>query len=147
VSPQDVKKQKRPLESTTENSPTSKRSKVGDQEKKSSSFSKLLKKVSTTGESKPSGAKSADAASSHKANALSNGQASAVEKSITKKSAKRVKWSDHFGGNLSTSRLINGDAVESEDAPGKHPNVSWSDRKKRDRLREKELLAQAKLVN
>jgi hypothetical protein len=139
-----VKKKKRPLESTTENSPTSKRSKGADQEKKSSSFSKLLKKVSTTSEGRPSGAKSDEAASPDKANAISNGQAPGAEKLIPKKSAKRVKWSDHFGGNLSTFRVMNDDAVESADAPVEQPNVSWSDRKKRDRLREKELLAQAK---
>lgn len=131
------------MESSSDNSPT-KRSRVDDQGKKSSSFAKLLKKVSTTDEKKPAGAKCAEATSDNSSSASSNGQAPIPKTAATKKPAKRVKWSDHFGGSLAASRLIKGDTVESSDASGEQSNVSWSDRKKRDRLREKELLAQAK---
>lgn len=62
------------------------------------------------------------------------------------KSNKRVKWADHFGGTLDAFREIesnSGDQPnnEHEAEPG---GASWQDRKKRDRLREKELLAKAK---
>ena len=145
ISLQDAKKKKRPLESSSDNSPT-KRSKVDDQGKKSSSFAKLLMKVSSTDEKTPPGAKSADT-SSDNSTASSIGQAVVPKKAVPKKPAKRVKWSDHFGGNLVVSRVIKADAVESLDSSGEQPNISWSDRKKRDRLREKELLAQAKYVD
>ena len=63
-----------------------------------------------------------------------------------KSSNKRVKWADHFGGNLVHAREIEGNRGEqpvssdlTKDAQG-----SWSDRSKRDRLREKELFAEAK---
>lgn len=142
LSVQDAKKKKRPLESSSDNSPT-KRSKVDDQGKKSSSFAKLLKKVSTTDEMKPPLSKNAET-SSDISNGSSNGQALVPKKVAPKKPAKRVKWSDHFGGNLAASRVIKDDAVESSDTSCEQSNISWSDRKKRDRLREKELLAQAK---
>ena len=62
--------------------------------------------------------------------------------SLAKKTSKRVKWADHFGGDLSASKLV----FEDQTAEEAHhdASVTWSDRKKRDRLREKELLAQAK---
>lgn len=64
-----------------------------------------------------------------------------------KKSSKRVKWSDHFGGELTAAKIIDGEEL-SEPAEASTAaadgNVSWNDRKKRDRLREKELLAKAK---
>jgi hypothetical protein len=63
---------------------------------------------------------------------------------VPKKSAKRVKWADHFGGSLDSARQIKDDGIESSHVAGDQANVSWSDRKKRDRLREKELLAKAK---
>lgn len=63
---------------------------------------------------------------------------------VSKKSAKRVKWVDHFGGDLNSTRQINDDGDDSSKPAAGQPNVSWSDRKKRDRLREKELLAKAK---
>jgi hypothetical protein len=59
-----------------------------------------------------------------------------------KTSSKRVKWSDHFGGALSVSDLVEGEEVA--DDANHDTSVTWSDRKKRDRLREKELLAKAK---
>jgi hypothetical protein len=63
-----------------------------------------------------------------------------------KKSTKRVKWSDHFGGNLTASRILEGDdpQMQAEEGGADESSVSWSDRRTRDRLREKELLAQAK---
>jgi TFIIS helical bundle-like domain len=60
-----------------------------------------------------------------------------------KKAFRKVKWADHFGGYLEASGLDE----SSEVVPGESHadnNVSWTDRKKRDRLREKELLASAK---
>jgi hypothetical protein len=60
-----------------------------------------------------------------------------------KRQKKRVKWKDHFGGNLTASKILeNGDSTVVETPSD--ANVSWSDRRKRDRLREKELLAKAK---
>jgi hypothetical protein len=70
---------------------------------------------------------------------------SLCSKALQKKSTKRVKWSDHFGGNLSVAKTIESDEVQvGEEASTGEASVSWSDRKKRDRLREKELLAQVK---
>ncbi len=60
-----------------------------------------------------------------------------------KKTAKRVKWADHFGGSLTASQILAPDGLD-DVAQAKETNVSWSDRRKRDRLREKELLAKAK---
>jgi hypothetical protein len=51
-----------------------------------------------------------------------------------------VKWSDHFGGNIIA--YLDGSVVEVK-AEGAEPS-DLSDRRKRDRLREKELLAKAK---
>ena len=68
------------------------------------------------------------------------------KKAATKsKQKKRVKWKDHFGGNLEAAKIIekDGDLAEPEEH-GDESSVSWSDRRKRDRLREKELLAKAK---
>jgi hypothetical protein len=63
----------------------------------------------------------------------------------TRKANKRVKWADHFGGNLTASRLLDSmDTPVAESAKGDEAAVSWTDRKKRDRLKEKELLAKAK---
>lgn len=53
-----------------------------------------------------------------------------------------MKWSDHFGGALSKARVIDGE--ETSEEPHHDNSVNWADRKKRDRLREKELLAKAK---
>lgn len=58
-----------------------------------------------------------------------------------KKSAKRVKWSDHFGRPLEATK--GEDGVETT-AVEHIADTSWNDRKKRDRLREKELLAKVK---
>jgi hypothetical protein len=62
------------------------------------------------------------------------------------KKSLRVKWVDHFGGDLTASKILEGDDSQVEQEADSDPSVSWSDRKKRDRLREKELLAKAKYV-
>ena len=61
-----------------------------------------------------------------------------------KKQLKRVKWADHFGDPLSVSKIVEGDASQSSQEETPDGPVSWSDRRRRDRLREKELLAQVK---
>jgi hypothetical protein len=55
-----------------------------------------------------------------------------------------VKWADHFGGTLTASKILEGDDSQPEEGHPTDSSVSWSDRRRRDRLREKELLAQAK---
>lgn len=72
-----------------------------------------------------------------------------TKKASAKKKSIRVKWADHFGSNLTAFKILNEGETET---PGETPvgeqsvdsTVSWSDRKRRDRLREKELLATAK---
>ena len=61
-----------------------------------------------------------------------------------KSNSKRVKWADHFGGNLTASRVLDAPDAPPEPAKSEEASVSWTDRKKRDRLKEKELLAKAK---
>ena len=56
-----------------------------------------------------------------------------------------MKWADHFGGKIETAHDDEGDEIETHQTAD--TNVSWSDRKKRDRLREKELLSKAKYVD
>lgn len=65
-----------------------------------------------------------------------------------KKTNKRVKWVDHFGGEITATKIFtaDGDDVEKPPEQSEKP-ASWSDRKKRDRLRERELLAKAKYVS
>jgi len=120
---------KRVVENTSQHSsPTAKKIKLDDTKK--SSFSSLLKKV--------------DPASilntSNKSSSLVNGDAS-KKVAVSKKPVKRLKWKDHFGGKLEASKCIDDDTLHdvNEDESG-----SWSDRKSRDRLREKELIAKAK---
>lgn len=60
-----------------------------------------------------------------------------------KKASKRVKWSDHFGGDLAVAKVVEGSETAATDQKPME-SVSWSDRRKRDRIREKELLAKAK---
>jgi hypothetical protein len=65
----------------------------------------------------------------------------------SKGSKKRVKWADHFGGDLSVSYVMEGDESLVGSSKGQsESSLSWSDRKKRDRLREKELLLSVKYV-
>ena len=56
-----------------------------------------------------------------------------------------LKWCDHFGGALEKSRVIEGEDTAASE-PSTVSAVSWTDRKKRDRAREKELLASVKYV-
>ena len=64
-----------------------------------------------------------------------------------KKQKLRVKWQDHFGGVLTLNKVIDSDGEETKvDELAADGEVSWSDRKKRDRLREKELLSTVKYV-
>lgn len=63
---------------------------------------------------------------------------SAATANKKKKQAARVKWADHFGGDLEDAKLIEGEntVVQAPQATSE----SWSDRKKRDREKEKKLL-------
>jgi hypothetical protein len=129
-------KVKRPAEPESPPETSAKRAKLTDESKKaSSSFSTLLKKVAG-----PSKTGSAAQEGSVKSNGSDSGGIQ------TKKVSKRVKWADHFGGALSAAKTIDGDD-SADGAPAAAVGdtaSSWSDRKKRDRLREKELLANAK---
>jgi hypothetical protein len=62
-----------------------------------------------------------------------------------KKVGLRVKWADHFGGQIAFSHVVEIDDVE-KPSTSVEATVSWSDRKRRDRIHEKELLAKAKYV-
>lgn len=134
-----------------------KKPKVEEPPKKASSFSSLLKKVSAS-----SSAPSAKVEEANRKQADVN--ATAIESKPTgnvkveapqnqsegvspsKRSSKRVKWADHFGGNLEVAQIVDtGELVEVATAP-EDQNVSWTDRKRRDREREKELLKKAKYV-
>lgn len=55
----------------------------------------------------------------------------------------RVKWADHFGHPITVEQTVEGETIEVHTVDA---SVSWTDRKKRDRLREKELLAKARYV-
>jgi len=121
---------KRGLESSSQpSSPTAKKIKLDDTKK--SSFSSLLKKVD------PDSVLSAP----NKSSSLANGDSS-KKVAASKKLGKRLKWKDHFGGKLEASKIINDETLADESAD--ETSGSWSDRKKRDRLREKELIAKAK---
>mmetsp|Transcript_16766 Transcript_16766/g.23671 ORF Transcript_16766/g.23671 Transcript_16766/m.23671 type:complete len:847 (-) Transcript_16766:382-2922(-) len=61
------------------------------------------------------------------------------QESTSKKGSNRVKWADHFGGTLELFR-----EHESTYDRAIHDTSSWADRRRRDRLQEKELLAKAK---
>lgn len=137
--------------------------------KKVSAFSSLIKKVASQSPSSTNGAvKTSDATSSPSkwsaqirsgktpsTNSHDDSLASSIEKNGTekKKTNKRVKWVDHFGGDIAAKKLIGTEEEPVAAAPVTAEAVeqgvtssspSWSDRKKRDRLRERELLAQAK---
>lgn len=131
---------KRLSESGHQNETQPKRVKLTEEPKKaSSSFSTLLQKVSGSTTMAAKG-------SPRPGDQQNNENKTSTSVSQPKKVSKRVKWADHFGGNLSVAQTL-----ESDDAADGAPaastlesNSSWSDRKKRDRLREKELLASAK---
>lgn len=139
----DPDRKKRAIQAASTDASPAKKKKV------ESSFSSLMKKVSKGDDSKPN----ATASQNGKASARnsengygngSNGEKDSAERKAHKISAKRVKWVDHFGGDLNSTRQINDDNADSAKPAADQSNVSWSDRKKRDRIREKELLAKAK---
>lgn len=117
---------KRGVETASQSSPTPKKQKVEDT-KKSSAFSSLLKKVDN---------------SSDKSSSIGNGDGSKRAAASKNPAGKRIKWRDHFGGKLEAAKIISDEALVDEDAD--EASGTWTDRKKRDRLREKELIAQAK---
>lgn len=123
-------------EATAEASPTpAKRAKVGV----SPSFSSLMKKVSSSS----TDLNSEKTASGNQTKTSSPSKLSGEQ--AKKKNSNRVKWSDHFGGQLESSRVIEGDSTAATSNDASAPStVSWTDRKKRDRAREKELLASVK---
>lgn len=124
---------KRGLESPSQSySPTAKKIKLDDTKK--SSFSSLLKKVDPA----------SILNSSEKSSSLANGDAS-KKVAASKTLGKRLKWKDHFGGKLEVSKIINDENLIDENTD--ETSGSWLDRKKRDRLREKELIAKAKYVH
>lgn len=138
--------------------------------KKVSTFSSLLKKVTASPPAVANGMK--DTGSSGTKKTISNVPAVATSGSDTnctvnkkgklryrisligfnlanqlppvteKKPARRVKWADHFGGKIYTTQ--DDESEELETPQQLDATVSWSDRKKRDRLHEKELLSKAK---
>lgn len=125
---------KRELEVPSQsNSSATKKLKVDDTTKKSSSvFSSLMKKVD------------AGSGATTSLGRTSNTVGDASKKAAAKKPAgKRLKWKDHFGGKLEAAKVINNENMtlsdETDEAAG-----SWADRKNRDRLRERELIAKAK---
>ena len=67
---------------------------------------------------------------------------------LAAKKSMRVKWADHFGGGLSAARIMESSesaaAVADTETTVIDSHDSISDTKKRDRLREKELLANMK---
>jgi hypothetical protein len=113
-----------------------------------SSFSSLLMKVSPVPRSKPASKPPLSVRSLIAPNtpATSTTTEAVAEPKAKKSSNKRVKWADHFGGKLEHAREIEGNRGEQPVNNDSEPaaNVSWSDRRTRDRLREKELLAEAK---
>jgi hypothetical protein len=124
---------KRPAEpESPSESSLAKRAKIADDSNKvATSFSSLLKKVASSNGKTP-----VDAA----VPATDSGTTSAQPK----KASKRVKWADHFGGALSVAQSLGGEETADGATAVAETSGSWSDRKKRDRLREKELLASAK---
>lgn len=140
---------KRELETTSklDLAPAAKKSRT-DEKKKSSSLLSLLNKVKP--DSDMSKAKATGGANDGKFYVLNTQALRSTpltlrrpEDSDKKKQKMRVKWQDHFGGELTLSKTIEGDETKVEE-PAPEGDVSWSDRKKRDRLREKELLSKVK---
>lgn len=116
---------------------------------KTDTFSDLMKKVAPVPRSKPA-SKPAMSIKSLMAPSMESTPPTTTESAPQakpkKSSNKRVKWSDHFGGSLEHAREIEGNRGEQpvNAEADKDALVSWSDRSKRDRLREKELFAEAK---
>jgi len=135
--------------SQADSSPIAKKART--EEKKQSTFSSLLSKVKTEAtvvkslklEPEKSNANSTKESPKPLSDGkLKTGDGVKVDK---KKQKKRVKWQDHFGGDLTASTTIEGDELKTDEpsADGES-SVSWSDRRRRDRLKEKELLAKVK---
>jgi hypothetical protein len=145
--------QKREAESTSatgsSSSPISKKARLDN--KQESSFSSLLKKVTPVATAKTAssvseleGEPSGDA---DKKSTCENFEFTRNNFKLSdfpflciagakKQQSKRVKWSDHFGGNLNASKIVDGD-----DSQGENGIV---EKRNRDRLRERELIANAK---
>ena len=111
--------------------PSSPAKKIKTDDNKKSSFSSLLKKVEPASSLNFTG----------KLSSLADGDAS-KKATASKKSGRRLKWKDHFGGKLEAAKIIDDDNLI--DADDDETSASWSDRKKLDSLREKELMAKAK---
>lgn len=113
-------------ESEEANAPPAKKART--EESKTSSLSNLLKTVNPngTGSTKP----------------LEEDKTGA-KKAKPKKPGLRVKWSDHFGGSLSVSKILEGGDINGEE-DAQDASGSWQDRSKRDRIKEKELLLEAR---
>ncbi|KAG7346295.1 RNA recognition motif containing protein [Nitzschia inconspicua] len=129
-----------PLKRAPENSapvsaPIAKKTKVEDS-KKPSSLSTLMKKMVPTNQPP-----SMSLAEQIKTSGVTDAPKKAPAQ---KKQKKRVKWKDHFGGNLTAAKILEDTETSEPEESGAAASVSWSDRRKRDRLREKELLAKAK---
>ena len=129
---------KRELESAPSQSspPTTKKMKLDDP-KKSSSFSSLLKKVAPSSSDKPS---------ADRLSIVANDDAS--NKTIpSKNKGIRLKWKDHFGGKLTTSNTLeDGETKAGDENESGLSGSAWKDNQKRDRIREKELVAKYKYV-
>jgi RNA recognition motif. (a.k.a. RRM, RBD, or RNP domain) len=113
---------------------------------KSDSFSTLLKKVSSSATAKSGPASSGPVKPGLDSQAPGTQSSTTALPKAKKQSNKRVKWEDHFGGKLEKTREIEGNRGEQpvNSNTSNEGIVSWSDRSKRDRLREKELFAEAK---
>jgi len=159
-SKQPEEKGKRPAtDSEVSVKPPSKKTKVETTKASKSSFSSLLKKASgdsTNGGSNRNNTSSTNSVPSSNdpmltktskellqtsAEASSPQGNAATTKRQSKKSTKRVKWADHFGKTLTAAK--DEDGVETAEIEH-HADSSWNDRKMRDRLKEKELLAKVK---
>eukprot|EP00978_Attheya_sp_CCMP212_P010863 scaffold26379_cov52-Attheya_sp.AAC.2 len=140
-------------------SPSPKKAKVEESPgKKDSAFSSLIKKVAvpsspiSAAEAARLRAQERDAKLIAKLAPVANTEVSSTDSSSTKdinseespsKKEKHIKWADTTGGNL--ERALSGSPVEPAPETDKSVKAaSWSDNKKRDRLREKELLQQAR---
>jgi len=77
------------------------------------------------------------------ANSSSNQTATAAADGTPKR---RVRWADHNGRRLVETKLINGinEPIVKQEEEQKPTPISWSDKRKRDRMKEREMLANAK---
>ncbi|VEU41305.1 unnamed protein product [Pseudo-nitzschia multistriata] len=123
---------KRDLEASSESSLLrAKKPKLDDTKK--SSLSSLLTKVA------PSSILSTD----DKHGVANVDSSKKVGSILAKKTGKRLKWKDHFGGTLEASKILEDDHTLRDENPDEDIS-GFGDRKSRDRNRERELLAKAK---